>query len=86
MRCNYSYLILSKGECELTSENILEEENLNVLDGPGVTAKSVPDKYLQQHQQDAVDSLNKYFDLNGSKPDQNGLLVMPTGSGKLLQQ
>lgn len=34
------------------------------------------------HQQDAVDSLNKHFNINNPEKGQNGLLVMPTGSGK----
>ena len=35
------------------------------------------------HQIEAIESLNKYFNLSGKKNvQQNGLLVMPTGSGK----
>lgn len=34
------------------------------------------------HQQEAVDSLNRYFDINNPENPQSGLLVMPTGSGK----
>lgn len=38
---------------------------------------------LMSHQIEAIDSLNKYFNLSGKKKvQQNGLLVMPTGSGK----
>lgn len=34
------------------------------------------------HQQEAVDRLNKYFNLDNPEGPQSGLLVMPTGSGK----
>ena len=34
------------------------------------------------HQQEAVDSLNNYFNIKNPKYPQSGLLVMPTGSGK----
>lgn len=34
------------------------------------------------HQQEAVDSLNRYFNINNPDNPQSGLLVMPTGSGK----
>ncbi|WP_302579763.1 DEAD/DEAH box helicase family protein [Clostridium saudiense] len=38
---------------------------------------------LMSHQIEAIESLNKYFNLSGKKNvQQNGLLVMPTGSGK----
>ncbi len=38
---------------------------------------------IMPHQQQAVDALNEYFDLSDAmKRPQNGLLVMPTGSGK----
>ena len=38
---------------------------------------------LMSHQIEAIDSLNNYFNLSGKKNvAQNGLLVMPTGSGK----
>ena len=38
---------------------------------------------MMPHQKDAVDALNRRFDLSGSaRKPQNGLLVMPTGSGK----
>lgn len=42
---------------------------------------------LMSHQIEAIDSLNKYFNLNSKKKvQQSGLLVMPTGSGKTLLQ
>lgn len=46
--------------------------------------ESVADsRELMSHQMEAIDSLNKYFNLSGRKNvKQNGLLVMPTGSGK----
>lgn len=34
------------------------------------------------HQQEAVDRLNKYFNIDNTQGPQSGLLVMPTGSGK----
>lgn len=34
------------------------------------------------HQQDAVNALNNYFNMDLSKYPQSGLIVMPTGSGK----
>lgn len=34
------------------------------------------------HQQDAVDNLNKHFNIDNPEKGQSGLLVMPTGSGK----
>lgn len=38
---------------------------------------------LMSHQLEAVEALNKYFNLSGKKNvAQNGLVVMPTGSGK----
>ena len=38
---------------------------------------------MMPHQKDAVDALNRRFDLSGAaRKPQNGLLVMPTGSGK----
>lgn len=38
---------------------------------------------LMSHQIEAIESLNKYFNLSGKKNvAQNGLVVMPTGSGK----
>lgn len=48
------------------------------------TSKSEPDlRTLMPHQQEAVDSMNKYFSIKikDNKP-QNGIIVMPTGSGK----
>ncbi|NMA85362.1 MAG: DEAD/DEAH box helicase family protein [Epulopiscium sp.] len=34
------------------------------------------------HQQEAVDRLNQYFNIDNPEGSQSGLLVMPTGSGK----
>ncbi len=40
-------------------------------------------KKLHKHQTEAIEGLNRYFDLTlKSDAGQNGLLVMPTGSGK----
>ena len=37
---------------------------------------------LYDFQKEAIKELNKYFRLEENIPDRNGLLVMPTGSGK----
>ncbi len=37
---------------------------------------------IMPHQQEAVDALNSYFDMTGDFDAQNGLIAMPTGSGK----
>jgi hypothetical protein len=42
---------------------------------------------IMPHQQEAVDALNQYFNTSdNSENAQNGLMVMPTGSERLLQQ
>lgn len=49
------------------------------------TTRSITDgrKLMMPHQQNAVDALNKYYDLSGNcETAQSGLLIMPTGSGK----
>lgn len=48
-----------------------------------IKESSADSRKPMSHQIEAIDSLNKYFNLNGKKNvQQNGLLVMPTGSGK----
>lgn len=43
----------------------------------------IDNKKLHKHQREAIDEMNKYFDLSlNENGEQNGLLVMPTGSGK----
>lgn len=37
---------------------------------------------IMPHQQEAVDALSEYFHVKKDLPDRNGMLVMPTGSGK----
>lgn len=37
---------------------------------------------IMPHQQNAVDALSEYFLLDKDMSDRNGLVVMPTGSGK----
>ena len=38
---------------------------------------------MMPHQKAAVDALTRHFDLSGAtRKPQNGLLMMPTGSGK----
>ena len=37
---------------------------------------------IMPHQQEAVDALTKYYEVEKDIPDRAGLLVMPTGSGK----
>lgn len=48
-----------------------------------IKESSVDSRELMSHQIEAIDLLNEYFNLSGKKKGaQNGLLVMPTGSGK----
>ncbi|WP_031555711.1 DEAD/DEAH box helicase family protein [Oribacterium sp. FC2011] len=46
--------------------------------------KSTPNNrtLILPHQQKAVESLKEYFCLTKDVPDRNGMLIMPTGSGK----
>lgn len=46
--------------------------------------KSTPNNksLIMPHQQEAVEALEKYFCMKNDAPDRNGLLIMPTGSGK----
>ena len=37
---------------------------------------------IMPHQQEAVEALTNYFCMEKNLPDRNGLLIMPTGSGK----
>ena len=37
---------------------------------------------IMPHQKNAVEAMSKYFDLDKDIKDRNGLVVMPTGSGK----
>gem|GEM_PF-3750513 len=39
-----------------------------------------------QHQIEAIDALNDYYITDEPKTEQNGILVMPTGSGKTFTQ
>ena len=57
---------------------------MEIYTDPIIIKESSKDsKELMNHQIKAINSLNKYFDLSGKKKgEQNGLLVMPTGSGK----
>lgn len=54
------------------------------MNEPIVIDKSLADSrdLIMPHQQDAVDALTKYFELDKDISDRNGILVMPTGSGK----
>lgn len=48
-----------------------------------ITASTADSRCLMIHQSEAIEALNNYFDLADSKRSQlNGLVVMPTGSGK----
>ncbi len=51
---------------------------------PIIIEKSKADSrsLIMPHQQQAVDAMTEYFELDKNKADRNGLLVMPTGSGK----
>lgn len=57
---------------------------MNLYTDPiNIKESSADSRKPMSHQIEAIDSLNKYFNLNGKKNvQQNGLLVMPTGSGK----
>ena len=47
-----------------------------------LTKQGLNDKKLYSYQEEATEKLNKYFKLEKLDKPQNGLLVMPTGSGK----
>lgn len=51
---------------------------------PIVIDKSTKDSrdLIMPHQKNAVDAMSKYFDLDNDIQNRNGLVVMPTGSGK----
>ena len=54
------------------------------MNEPIVIDQSLADSrdLIMPHQQDAVDALTEYFELDRDISDRNGILVMPTGSGK----
>jgi superfamily II DNA or RNA helicase/ribosomal protein L40E len=60
------------------------EENMELYTDPiNIKESFAYSRELMSHQIEAIESLNKYFNLSGKKNvQQNGLLVMPTGSGK----
>ena len=45
-------------------------------------SKSDSRDLIMPHQKNAVEAMSKYFDLDKDIKDRNGLVVMPTGSGK----
>ena len=47
-----------------------------------LTKVSLDNRKLYSYQEAATNNLNKYFNLKNPEKQQNGLLVMPTGSGK----
>lgn len=47
-----------------------------------LTKIELDNRKLYSYQEKATENLNEYFDLENSTKPQNGLLVMPTGSGK----
>jgi superfamily II DNA or RNA helicase len=48
-----------------------------------LTKSKSDNKRLHRHQQEALKNMDEYFDLSlKTDEEQNGLLVMPTGSGK----
>ena len=51
---------------------------------PIIIEASKPDSrsLILPHQQAAVDAMTEYFQPQVDKADRNGLVVMPTGSGK----
>lgn len=53
------------------------------IDPININESTVDSRELMKHQIEAMEYLNNYFNLSGKKKvEQNGLLVMPTGSGK----
>lgn len=47
-----------------------------------LTKVSLDNRKLYSYQEEATKKLNKHFNLENNEKQQNGLLVMPTGSGK----
>lgn len=54
------------------------------LGEPILIEKSIKDSrsLIMPHQQEAVDCMTQYYELDKDIPNRNGLIVMPTGSGK----
>lgn len=58
-------------------------ENVRFTDPIDLTKSSIDNKKLLKHQEEAINALDNYFDLSLKLVgQQNGMLVMPTGSGK----
>lgn len=58
-------------------------ESIRFSDPIDLEKSSIDNKKLLKHQDEAINALDSYFDLSlKSKEQQNGMLVMPTGSGK----
>lgn len=54
-----------------------------LIDPIDINKSKADSRKLMLHQQEAVDSMNEYFNLTGEKnKEQSGIVVMPTGSGK----
>ena len=51
---------------------------------PIIIDKSIQDSrdLIMPHQKNAVDAMSRYFELDKDRENRNGLVVMPTGSGK----
>lgn len=64
----------------------LEGDNMSIenISDPINISKSETDSrsLIMPHQQEAVEAMTKYFALEEDKADRNGIVVMPTGSGK----
>lgn len=64
----------------------MEKESMTLYEmtEPINIEKSVKDSrnLIMPHQQEAVEALSKYYQLDKNIENRNGLLVMPTGSGK----
>lgn len=58
--------------------------NIKNISDPIDIGKSEADSrsLIMPHQQEAVEAMTKYFTLGEDKADRNGIVVMPTGSGK----
>ena len=63
---------------EMEHMNLLEMNEPINIEQSSADSRSL----IMPHQQEAVDALSKYFHVEKDLPDRNGMLVMPTGSGK----
>lgn len=62
----------------------MEEERISRLDPIDIINSKLDDKKLHKHQINAIEVLDKYFNISpeAANSPKSGILVMPTGSGK----